>query len=268
MKSRILSTLLLWGLLICIPYYFGVYGALFLILVFTAGTFREVVNMLGKCKIAVEPWGSGSSHILLIMGIAFCSPWLLPPIAWAGLAVAVIILLALLLGDIEDFPSLLQGNLAILAIVGFPFAMTILVIQEWGMLMLIWILAVAKFSDVGALLVGTWLGKHKMTPRLSPKKTWEGLAGGLILATLVGMGFIHLLQDYLPADFTIVHGAWIALPIAIAGVFSDLIESALKRRAGIKDSGKSIPGIGGFFDLTDSIMLSMPLGYALIWIIL
>src|SRR5690606_18073451 len=107
------------------------------------------------------------------------------------------------------------------------------------------------------------IGKHKFSPVLSPKKTWEGVIGGIIISIGVGVGFVALFGDYLPSAFTMAKAAIIAGPIAIAGIASDLLESALKREAGVKDSGAIIPGIGGAFDLSDSLILSAPLGYFL-----
>ena len=80
---------------------------------------------------------------------------------------------------------------------------------------------------------------------------------------LVGIILAAVFHKYIPETFTLWHCALIAIPISIASMASDLVESAFKRQAGVKDSGKIIPGIGGIFDLTDSLILASPLGYLL-----
>ncbi|MBP7143242.1 MAG: phosphatidate cytidylyltransferase, partial [Opitutaceae bacterium] len=131
-----------------------------------------------------------------------------------------------------------------------------------GLVMALWLIAVAKFCDTGALLSGMAFGRHRMAPQISPKKTWEGFAGGLLSAALMGAAIAYFARDYLPAGFSPWLAALIALPIAAVSVVSDLVESIMKRRADVKDSGRTIPGIGGMFDLTDSLILAAPLGYA------
>jgi len=141
----------------------------------------------------------------------------------------------------------------------------ILMIQEFGLMTTVWVIAVVKFGDVGALLTGMWLGKHRMAPAYSPKKTWEGLAGGVILSIIISVIYVAWFGAYLPVRLTLFWAGFLALFITLAGVLSDLIESAYKREAKVKDSGNIIPGIGGFLDLTDSIILAFPVAYFLVW---
>jgi phosphatidate cytidylyltransferase len=113
-----------------------------------------------------------------------------------------------------------------------------------------------------------WIGKHRMAPAYSPKKTWEGLAGGIVLSILVSIAFVHWLGPWMPENLTLVHAAWMALLITLSGVLADLIESAYKREAKVKDSGSLIPGIGGFLDLSDSMLLAFPVAYFLTWLVI
>jgi phosphatidate cytidylyltransferase len=124
----------------------------------------------------------------------------------------------------------------------------------------IWIVAVAKCTDVGGLLVGMQIGKTPLSV-ISPKKTFEGAAGGIVFAMLIGLFTLGVFSAYAPEGFTWWRSALMAIPIGIASIASDLVESAFKRQAGVKDSGTIIPGIGGIFDLTDSLLLTAPLGY-------
>jgi phosphatidate cytidylyltransferase len=131
------------------------------------------------------------------------------------------------------------------------------------LLLFVWLVAVSKFCDVGALLSGMAFGKHRMSPQISPKKTWEGAIGGVFVSMGIGAFVAWLARDHFPAFLTPGIAALIAAPIAFTAIVSDLIESVIKRRATIKDSGGIIPGIGGVFDVSDSLILTAPLGFFL-----
>jgi len=130
-------------------------------------------------------------------------------------------------------------------------------------MLVVWLVVVTKFCDTGALLVGTAIGRHKMSPTISPKKSWEGLIGGVAVASLAGALLVHFFQPrgLYPERFTVLWSAVAAVPIALIAVVSDLVESMIKRQADLKDSGRTVPGIGGAFDLTDSVILSAPAAY-------
>lgn len=114
-------------------------------------------------------------------------------------------------------------------------------------------------NDTGAYITGMLIGKHKMFPRISPKKTWEGLAGGLFFAFLASWLMRPIIPD-IPDN-----QAWIlTLAIVMSGTLGDLAESAFKRTAGVKDSGKFMPGHGGLLDRFDSLLFAVPVVYLLI----
>jgi phosphatidate cytidylyltransferase len=114
-------------------------------------------------------------------------------------------------------------------------------------------------NDTGAYLAGISFGRHRLMERISPKKTWEGFFGGMILAVIVAW----LLSDWLGV---VGREGWIIISviISIAGTYGDLIESMLKRSGGVKDSGSILPGHGGFLDRFDSTIISFPLVYLFI----
>ncbi len=122
-----------------------------------------------------------------------------------------------------------------------------------GFFLILWI------YDSGAYIIGSLFGKHKMLERVSPKKTWEGFAGGvfagLLTAWLVSASF---------TEFNTYEWLITAFLIIIAGTAGDLVESLFKRNAGIKDSGKLLPGHGGILDRFDAVLLASPLVYILI----
>jgi phosphatidate cytidylyltransferase len=122
-----------------------------------------------------------------------------------------------------------------------------------GFFLLIWA------NDTGAYLAGVSFGRHRLMERISPKKTWEGIFGGVILTVLVAWllsGWLGVVDKY--------HWVIIALIISVTGTYGDLFESMLKRSAGVKDSGTIMPGHGGFLDRFDSVILSFPLVYLFI----
>jgi len=136
------------------------------------------------------------------------------------------------------------------------------------LLLCVWLIAVAKFCDIGALLSGLAMGRHALAPQISPKKTWEGAAGGVATSMLVGalgawFARAHW-SGHWPADLTPLRAALIAAPLAIVAIVSDLVESIIKRQADLKDSGHAVPGIGGIFDVVDSLLLTAPIGFFLL----
>jgi phosphatidate cytidylyltransferase len=129
-----------------------------------------------------------------------------------------------------------------------------------GHFYVLYFVLVTKFSDCGAYLVGSLLGKHKMIPRISPGKTWEGFAGALLVSTAASVLFAHFAGARLKG-MTPAHAVILGLILGLAAVVGDLIESLFKREAGLKDSGRLFPGIGGILDLLDSLLFNAPLMY-------
>jgi phosphatidate cytidylyltransferase len=120
------------------------------------------------------------------------------------------------------------------------------------------LIAVTKFSDMGAYLTGSLIGKHQMIPHISPKKTWEGFAGALFFSLLASWGLLRLMPDKLSV-LNWTHAAALGLLLGFAAVIGDLAESIVKRSTGVKDSGNLLPGIGGALDLLDSLLFTAPL---------
>jgi phosphatidate cytidylyltransferase len=136
-----------------------------------------------------------------------------------------------------------------------------------GQYLVLFVIAVTKFTDVGAFLCGSLLGRTPFFPNISPKKTWEGIIGGVALGILVGVGVFHFFGQHLPA-FSLGLVCSLSLVLAIAGVAGDLAESLLKRSVHTKDSGHALPGIGGGLDLIDSLLFTLPLFYFILLFIL
>lgn len=129
-----------------------------------------------------------------------------------------------------------------------------------GKIYVLYFILVTKFSDTGAYAVGSLIGRHKMIPRISPGKTWEGFGGAILVSTGASVLFAHLFRDQM-YGMTTLHAIVIGVILSVSAVVGDLIESIFKREAGVKDSGKLFPGIGGILDLLDSLLFNAPIMY-------
>lgn len=130
--------------------------------------------------------------------------------------------------------------------------------SQEGRWWLFYLLAVTKMTDMGAYFVGSSLGKHKMTPYISPGKSWEGALGGLIFGIATSLVFKFIPQT--PIDFTLFQSLGLGLILSILGQIGDLAESLIKRDAGVKNSSR-IPGLGGILDILDSLVFTSPMLY-------
>jgi phosphatidate cytidylyltransferase len=142
--------------------------------------------------------------------------------------------------------------------------------HRWGMAAVISLIVIVKLADTGAYFVGRTFGRHKMSPILSPKKTFEGAAGG-IAAAMAGAALCQIwLVPWLVGDQsspgTLLGWALYGFVLAAAGMFGDLAESLLKRDAQRKDSSTWLPGLGGVLDILDSLLFAAPPAY-FCWVI-
>lgn len=127
--------------------------------------------------------------------------------------------------------------------------------REAGIAYIILALVIVWSTDSGAYFVGRKLGKHKLWPEISPKKTIEGFVGGIIIAVIATIIFQYFAQ--LDVNYALL--LVVAVVASIIGQLGDLVESAIKRHYGVKDSGKILPGHGGILDRFDSLIFVLPL---------
>ena len=144
-------------------------------------------------------------------------------------------------------------------------------ITRMGILLAAYVALVVKAGDCGAYAAGMAFGKRKMFPRVSPKKSWVGLLGGLALSTYVSMACVWLAKNgwvncVLLREFQMCEAAIVGFTLCAIGVIGDLVESMLKRATNTKDSGGMFPGMGGLLDVFDSLIFTVPAFYFyLLW---
>jgi phosphatidate cytidylyltransferase len=178
--------------------------------------------------------GVGEAFFVFVLGIAALTLWTRRPLV-EGLPAAGISASGLIL-------------------VAFPltFAVRLHGLGQEGPRLLLFALVITWVGDTAAYFVGRAMGKHPLAPHLSPKKTWEGSAASLAGSLLVGVIFTRWLSAPLP------HLLAMAAAGNVAGQMGDLLESAYKRSAGVKDSGGLLPGHGGILDRIDALILAIP----------
>ena len=284
MKDRALSTIGLWvvvGLVIWVGGFFSVaeqasFGLLALIICAAQYEFYQLVRSIP---------GVGRPHLsgivagfALHFGLFFLaaedarSNYLL-----TGGALLVGLHLLSLLRHPGEVPTLLRRFPTLYGFAYLPFMLAsliaiarmkdghLLTAQSVGLYYVVWVFVATKFTDVGGLMIGVPFGKHKIAPTISPAKSWEGCLGGLATSAGASALFAWLMRDVFDINFMVPwKAAVLALPIAVVSIPSDLIESVFKRLAGAKDSGATIPGIGGALDLIDSMVLTSPVALILL----
>jgi len=269
MGSRILSTVILWVIVAGCVLFLGPTGGVWLVTIVAVLTLREFYALIRHLDI--DPFDRFGMTIgaVLCLGPLYLAPHGVP--VKAVLALAVIVFAIRILGERKAHERLDTLAWTAFGVIYIPFMLQFLSqvmlidtpLPKTGLLLSVWLIAVSKFCDVGALLAGMMFGKHKLAPEISPKKTWEGAIGGVLTSMGIGAGLAHGFGDAVPAAFTPWFAAAMAVPVAVLAIVSDLVESIVKRRTNAKDAGRTIPGIGGVFDLSDSLILTAPLGYVI-----
>ena len=275
MTKRIFSTVCLWALILSVLYFFQVRGGVIILILAALGTQFELYKLMQKMGYSTSIKTGMSLGAMMLIG-----SWLFVEPRGGILTIADLLLLAMVIllaisitsGSLDRIKhNFVPASLAILYI-PFVFCFPIVFVKNFSivlnnisaLIIVIWIVAVSKFSDVGGLIVGCSIGKHKLMPEISPKKTYEGMLGGILCSVSAGVIIFVCFREYFPANFGVFSAAIIACILSLLALLGDLLESAAKRFANEKDSGSIIPGIGGIFDLTDSLIFTLPVGTILI----
>ncbi len=296
MNKRIFSTIALLSLLFASIFFAGIYGVIALATIFSTAALFEFYRLMEHCGAAPR------KLVGLILGTVFV------PIIFYGahqgnvtanteiamlVPAGTLILSGIWMLRSRKIPAPIKQLSTGIGLIYLPFmisffALLVGIYGKNGIWFCLWIVLTTKFTDVGGLLGGKFFGKHKLAPTISPKKTWEGVAGGVILSMLVSVLVVfclnffgaweivgsvpelvsenEILQKLLPENFAFP--LWLAavsaIPFSALSVVSDLVESVIKRNAGDKDSGTTIPGMGGALDLLDSLLLVAPVGFVVV----
>lgn len=279
---RLISTVVLWGALIVAYRLRSEIAFAILISIPALGALWEYFALLKAGEISHHR-GMGMAAALLLIGLNF---WLLqsadPLIRLAifpgEAAVMAFFVMALFLreyGRNNPGRATAEGiTFTLLGVIYIPWLFLFMAKLLYltprapdghltGQYLVLFVVAVTKFTDVGAFLCGSLFGRTPFFPNISPKKTWEGILGGVGLGVAVGWGVFHFFGQHLP-PFSLMLVLGLALLLAIAGVAGDLAESLLKRSVHSKDSGHALPGIGGGLDLIDSLLFTLPLFYFIV----
>ena len=142
-------------------------------------------------------------------------------------------------------------------------------IAPTGRWLVFYLIAVVKFTDIGAFVIGSRLGRDQLIPRISPGKTWEGFIGGMVVGLLVSLGVYFLAGGHFGVITMRFYDAiLLGILLPVMGTVGDLTESMLKRAANSKDAGRLLPGMGGALDVLDSLLFGAPALYMYIKILL
>lgn len=278
MLKRALSTIALWGLIAAaLSFFRSPEIGVWLVAIMAVLAQHECYRMLEKMGFHPFRRIGLTLGATMILAPHYAQHWLGrgTGVDAAVIAVILIVCCARILWQRDPASRFETLHSTVFGLVYVPFMLQFFVKVFWlygdtqeahwqGIFAMIWIVAVSKFCDVGAYLVGSAIGKRRMAPTISPGKSWEGAVGGVLVSMGVGAGLSAAAGEHCHPSLTPLIAALLALPIAVTAIVSDLIESIMKRGAELKDSGRSIPGIGGAFDLMDSLVLTAPVGYLLL----
>lgn len=257
-----------------------------LVLICAGGTAWEMSKIVTQAGFPVR---NGIVMLGAVLGVAICAV----PIGWEmcgqaypancpvgrtgwvaiGTMVATAMVLVIEMACYEAGAKLglprIIASLGIFAYVTIPFGFLVVLRQggsspAWGLAAVVSLVATTKAGDTGAYFVGKMLGRHKLIPKLSPGKTWEGAVGGVLFSVFVGFACFQWLFPALgngPSSYPYWGPVVLGITCAVAGMAGDLTESLFKRDAGCKDSGAILPGMGGIWDVTDSLIGASVPGY-------
>lgn len=287
LRERLISALILVAALVfcfSLDYFYPLLGigGLWLapiLLFFTFGTASEFANLLQQSGRLVRARLAIGGAVITAVSAAVPLLWPLVgavypadcpvgKLGWVGIG-AIIGIAAALGYEMRAYGAVSKGGIERIAsaalvttYVGIPMAFLAAIRNlgidaNWGLAAIVTFIAVTKSSDTGAYFVGRAIGRHKMVPLLSPGKTWEGALGGIVFSVAVSflcLEFVFPLFCDGEIDIPLWGPVLLGCACAVAGTYGDLAESYMKRDSGVKDSGGLLPGMGGVWDVTDSLI--------------
>lgn len=287
LKYRVISGLTIGVAVILGVFWLPAVGALAVLLALSVGGQAEFYRMLRKAEIPAF------TVVGTLAGVAFVTARFLtagpchgsmPPGGWER----IVLVLTLLAVFVRQFPQKYNTKpfetmgCTLLGIWYVPFLLSFIgdLMYTWerggwgpmpatGRFLVLYLIIVVKFSDIGAYTAGRLFGRHKMIPRLSPNKTWEGFAGGMLLSIAASVCFSVIFDGNLgKVPLPVGHSVILGLLLGATGVVGDLFESLLKRASSTKDSSAAVPGMGGLLDVLDSLLFGAPVLFVYVGLVL
>ncbi len=271
LKHRIQSAVLICTLLVCAVFWLPPVGILVLLLLICATGLFEFYHLLDSANIPHFKYVGTIGGLALIAStwvslnyfreLRFNSEWL-------------VLILLMITVFLRQFPQknnprpveTIAGTLLGVMYVAFFFNFFTRLLMDWGdhtgRLLVLYLVVVVKASDTGAFFMGCSFGRHKLIPRISPAKSWEGFFGGILAGILASILFLVFSHGQLGAvSLTWRDALVLGIFLPAIGTAGDLTESLFKRAAGVKDSGRIILGMGGILDVLDSLLFTAPILY-------
>lgn len=245
--KRIVTALTTAALVVCALIYLPVQVVLPAIMILALFVQLEFSQIVAR-KYEIMPVIGAISSIGFFVSVFYCK---CIELRYSLVAIMFFIALSALFSK-SSKPIEAMGT-TILSFMYIPFMLTffMLIPVEFGMKWLLYIIAIVKISDMGGFAFGKAFGKHKMCPTVSPKKSWEGLAGSVFASCLISCAFIPM------TGFVWYKALLFGVAAALVGTLGDLVESRFKREADVKDSATFMPaGLGGFLDMFDSLIFA------------
>jgi phosphatidate cytidylyltransferase len=253
--KRIIAALIGIPVLVYILYQSGILllCTVLILIIFSLTEFKNLVSQAGFRNISISLWLGG---VIVPFTVQYNSNLI-------SLAIFIYLVVTVVYYLIKHpYFTPLDLSLSFLGFIyivgGFTHILLLRELQQ-GFWLIIYVFVIVWSTDTAAYFVGTLFGKHNLAPAISPKKTWEGFLGGILFSMVTAMILVNVANLQNPMPLLLLTPI-----ISISGQLGDLFESALKRFAGIKDSGYIIPGHGGVLDRFDSTLLAVPFTYHLV----
>ena len=275
---RLITTVILWTVILAALFsghpLISNGGFIFLMVLLAAAGLAEFYDMAGRCKLFCFKWCGLFGGVLLMVGTFLNvtghlglnnSPARVNDFESGFLILFVLGLCVRQFVSKSNTTGIVAIGTTLLGLMYVPWLLNFIQKINFfpgvdGRIYVLYFILVTKFSDMGAYAVGSLIGRHKMIPRISPGKTWEGFGGAIVVSTAASVVFTHFLGAHM-FGMTIVHAIILGVVLSSTAVIGDLIESLFKREAGVKDSGGIFPGIGCILDLLDSLLFNAPIMY-------
>ena len=271
LKDRVLSGALIGFAAVAVTLWIPLGGALAILLAVCALAMFEFYSLLDAAEIPHFKYFGLSSGLVLILATWYPlrnSVTQVCDMEWmvmCGITIAVFLRQFPQKNNpkpLETIAGTLMGVIYISLLLSFFAKLLLAWGDTTGRLLILYLILVVKAADMGAYFVGCSIGRHKLIPRISPAKTWEGFFGGLLSSVVVSVLFYAFAKNsFGMLTLTLSDAVILGVLLGTIGTVSDLTESLFKRGAGVKDSGHMIQGMGGILDVIDSLLFSAPALY-------